>query len=214
MNVKSAKLSIAFKLFLAIVGTIALTYSAKLFEGYFRVEFLYKFTNLSNLVLVCYYWKAAFRQINGEESHNEPYAPKLKHALILAISVTCLVAHFLLDNGGLFLDGKFHLDMLALHYIVPIGAILDWLIFDQKGYMSFKEPLFWVIFPLCYLAYTYILVLGFGINMSDTSRWPYPFLDLETKGVPGVATMIVILLIAFIILGFIYVAIDKLMSRK
>lgn len=214
MNIKSSKASSIYKLTLAIIGTIALAYSAKLFEGYFRISFLYKFTNLSNLVLVIYFWAASIRQFRGLEPNNEPYLPKVKHALLLAISVTCLVAHFLLDNGMVFKDGIFQPDMLALHYIVPIGAILDWIIFDKKGFMSFSEPPAWLIFPLVYLAYAFLMVLGFGVNMSDASRWPYPFLDLDAKGIPGVATMIAILLVAFIILGFIYVAIDKLMSRK
>ena len=44
--------------------------------------------------------------------------------------------------------------------------------------------------------------------------YPYFFVNLETQGVAGVAKWIVILLSAFVVVGFIFFGIDKIGKKK
>lgn len=44
--------------------------------------------------------------------------------------------------------------------------------------------------------------------------YPYFFVNLETQGVGGVAKWIVILLAAFVVVGFVFLGLDKLGKKK
>lgn len=214
MYIKSRNFSLIYKLVIAIIGTIALIDQTCILQGYFRIGFLYKFTNISNLAVVLYMWAQVICILQNKRDACIPPAPVVKHLLTLAISVTCLVAHFMLDNGMVFKDGVFQSTMLAVHYIVPIGFVLDWLLFDKKGLMKFSEPPKWLVFPLVYLGYAFFMVLCVGVSMSDNSRWPYPFIDVDVKGPETVFITCIILVVVFLVLGYVYVLIDKALARK
>lgn len=215
MYIHSRAASAAYKIILALVGTSALLYEVGFGYGYFRSVFFCYFTNISNIAVVAYLWAAAVAALRRDSAWPEPWHPKLKHALMLAITVTWLVAHFLLDHGGIFKGGTFHWTSLVLHYIVPIGMILDWLLFDRKGTMSKFEPPCWIAFPLAYLACIMVGVWCFGlyVRVDDHSRWPYDFIDFDKHGVPGVALTVLLLIVGFVILGYVYMLVDHLMDR-
>ena len=44
--------------------------------------------------------------------------------------------------------------------------------------------------------------------------YPYFFVNLETQGVAGVAKWAVLLLVAFMAVGYLFYGIDKLLNRK
>lgn len=213
MYIKSRYFSLIYKLVIAIIGTIALIDQTCIMQGYFRVGFLYKFTNISNLAVVIYMWTQIVCIARKSHDSSTPPAPVIKHLLILAISVTCLIAHFMLDNGMIFKDGVFQPTMLTVHYIVPIGFVLDWILFDKKGLMKLTEPPKWLVFPLAYLGYAFFMVLCVGVSMSDNSRWPYPFIDIDAKGTGSVALTCAILVIVFMALGYVYVLIDRALAK-
>ena len=216
MYIHSRSASIAFKLIIALAGSAALLYEIGFGYGYFRVSFFFYFTNLSNMAVVAYLWAGGFALLRRKDLWPAPFMPGLKHALMLAITVTWLVAHFLLDGGAVFEDGTFHWTMLVVHYIVPIAMILDWLLFDAKGTMGKGDPPTWLAFPLAYLAYIMLLVWGFGImvNPEAHSRWPYDFLDFDALGAPTVLVTIVAMAAVFLALGYIYLLIDHLMGKR
>ncbi len=214
MFIHSRSASLAFKLFIAIIGTFGLVMATGLFTGNPETSFPFMFTNISNIAVALYFWGAAIAIMRGAADGHAPWLPKLKYALMLAITVTWLVAHFLLNGGLVFMGGTFHLDMLILHYIVPMCTIADWLLFDSKGHMSWTDPLTWPLFPLCYLVYVAICVLGFGVSvLGEEGRWPYFFVNFDVLGAMAFA-YIAVLLIAFVALGFVYVAIDKQLAKR
>lgn len=213
MHIKSRTASIAFKLVICLIGTIALLQQMGVFGGEHPQRFIFMFTNISNLAVIAYFWCALIACLRGHDA-SQPWHPKLKYMLMLGITVTFLVAHFLLDGGMVFVDGQFRWQMLIVHYLVPIGTILDWILFDKKGHIAKTDPLIWPVFPLCYLAYIMTAVLCFGVHVLDTSRFPYPFLDIDVLGVPTVIGICIGLLVFFVILGFVYYLIDKKMAEK
>lgn len=59
-----------------------------------------------------------------------------------------------------------------------------------------------------------MIVCGvFKVQALPTSRYPYPFIDLDTIGIDGMVVNFFVLLFAFILLGFFFVLIDKLLYK-
>lgn len=214
MRLRSRVASIAFKCLIVLVGAVGLLDQLGLFEGSFNPRFFFYFTNLSNAVAVAYFIGAIVHLV-WHPGDGAAWAPRLKYAALMAVTVTCLVATFLLGGGVRLPDGSFSFAVLALHYLVPIGCVLDWLLFDEKGRMSKTGPLVWMVFPLAYFAYAIALVNLFGANIGydGASRYPYPFIDIDANGAGTVAATAAVLLAAFIALGYAYVGIDRLLAR-
>ena len=122
---------------------------------------------------------------------------------MLAISIAGIVFRILLapdyDHIG-FAN-------LVADQIVPIAFVLDWLLFDRKGALRFRDIPVWMIFPLAYVVINLITALHDGF-------YPYPFMDVSLHGYGGVAVTVVLMVIAFSALGALYVGIDRLLSRR
>lgn len=213
MCIRSRAASLAFKLFIAIIGTFAMLSRVGLFGMHSDANFIFFFTNISNIAVAVYFWCDIVSILRGRNA-NDPWAPKFKYMVMLGITVTCLVAHFMLDGGMVFKNGTFQPHMLVVHYIVPICTILDWVLFDEKGHMGWRDPLLWPAFPLAYVVYIFFMVLVCGVDCAESGRWPYPFLNIDVLGVPAVAGICVGLLAFFVALGYGYVAIDHQLSKR
>ncbi|MBP3883775.1 MAG: Pr6Pr family membrane protein [Olsenella sp.] len=118
----------------------------------------------------------------------------------------------------MFKDGQLVWHLVALHYVVPIMALLDWLLFDEKGKMVAWGPIAWLSLAAAYLVVVMIgagplgLDLGGGTTAGIT-RYPYTFLDPAISGVGGVALFIAAMIVAFVVLGYLIFAIDKILGR-
>lgn len=71
-------------------------------------------------------------------------------------------------------------DNTVLHYLMPIGVTLDWLIDPPRQRIPFRSALVWLVVPLAYVVYS--LVRG-----EITGWYPYPFLDPADGGYLHVA---------------------------
>ena len=84
-------------------------------------------------------------------------------------------------------------DNTVLHYLMPIGVTLDWLVDRPVRRIGFRAALPWLGVPLVYVGYT--LVRGPLVDW-----YPYPFLDPAEGGYRRVAA--VSLVIAVVVAGF------------
>jgi len=66
-------------------------------------------------------------------------------------------------------------DNTVLHYIMPTAMLIDFLIDRPKRTLAFKKFLYWLLFPVVYVAYS--LTRG-----ALTGWYPYPFLNPDTSG--------------------------------
>lgn len=66
-------------------------------------------------------------------------------------------------------------DNTVLHYLMPIGVTLDWLIDPPRERIPFRSALAWLVVPVAYV--TYSLVRGEIVGW-----YPYPFLDPADGG--------------------------------
>jgi len=125
---------------------------------------------------------------------------------LVGITVTGIVYHvairaFLeLDSWGLFAD---HL----LHTVVPVLAIVGWLVFGPRGLTSVRVAALTVLFPLVWFVFT--LIRGAIIDW-----YPYTFIDVNTLGYLKVAINAV--WIALLVFGLAAgaTAIDGSLSRR
>jgi hypothetical protein len=133
----------------------------------------------------------------------------LKGAVTLYVAITGLVYHLVLTNPASgFAVGPVQRDLpeaignQLLHTVVPLLAVLDWLLFDERGRFRWRYALYWLAFPLGYLAFA--LLRGLVVD-----RYPYPFINVNDLGYDGVSISSVGFAVAFWLLGLAFVAIDR-----
>lgn len=221
MRIKNRKLSILWKVILLAFGLWGLLDGAGIFAGHYRKNFPHMFTNISNAAAWIYFICALVRQVGKRKKEKgesgEVFAPTLKYTVTVSLLVTMLIGHFMVFDA-MFQNGHIVWHLVILHYIVPVMALLDWLLFDEKGRMPVWGPFAWVSLALAYLVFTMIGVGVFGIYMgggttAELTRYPYVFLDSAIVGTGAVAGFCAAMLAGFIVLGYIMFGVDRLMNR-
>lgn len=221
MRMKNRKLSILWKILLLAFGLWGLLDGAGIFAGQYRKNFPHMFTNISNIAAWLYFICALVRQAgkrgSGNSESGRVFAPTFKYTVTVSLLVTMLIGHFMVFDA-MFQNGQIVWHLVVLHYIVPVMALLDWLLFDEKGRMPVWGPLSWVSLALAYLVFTMIAVGVFGIYMgggttAELTRYPYVFLDPAIVGAGAVAGFCAAMLAGFIVLGYIMFGVDRLMAR-
>jgi hypothetical protein len=207
MYLKSKKFSISYKLILIVVCMFGLLLNFGVFDGRFDFKVLRFFTVLSNLFCFVYFIiSVIYLKRNFLDENKTTFNPTLKGIATMSITVTLLVAHFLLGGGRFIMGTTLGISMLLSHYIVPIMMILDWLLFDKKGYITKTSPLIWSSGHLLYFLYIVVSAQFGGI-------YTYPFIDVDTLGWSRVLLNVLVLTIFFIVLGYISLAVDKILLK-
>lgn len=126
-------------------------------------------------------------------------------ALVVSIVCVGLVYHALLahlvDFQGLAMVADH-----GLHTIVPAAMFLWWVVFVSRPAFTKSDVVLWTLWPLAYSFY--------ALARAEWSAfYPYPFLDLATLGWPRLLANMTGLAIAFILVGFLLVGLERLMDR-
>ena len=117
----------------------------------------------------------------------------VRAAALVGITVTGLV-HFVLLRPLLDLHGASWAADKLLHMVVPVVAIIGWLVAGPRPRAPWRDALAALAWPVAWLAWT--LVVG------AVSGWyPYPFLDVGAKGAASVAVTCVGVTLLFLILA-------------
>ncbi len=133
------------------------------------VRFFAYFTIESNLLVL-----VTTAQLARDPTYDGPRWRVVRVAAVSGITVTGLVHWFLL-RPLLHLDGA---DLVAdklLHLVVPILAVLGWLLFGPRPRIDWPVCLRAAVWPVGWLAV--MLVSG-----AVTGWYPYPFLDHREHG--------------------------------
>lgn len=132
--------------------------------------------------------------------------PIFKGAFTLYITVTFIVFFIVLQplstpqGVDAFTNGM-------VHYVTPIAFMIDWILFEKKGVYQWRFALYWLLYPLVFL----VFALTYG---GLTNEPIYPFLDPVALGMNGLATWIAILFAVFLLLGLIYVAVNRFWRQR
>jgi len=141
----------------------------------------------------------------------------LKSLATVSILVTFLIFHFLLRPNiePDMTNVAQGLGNIMVHYVTPLWFFADYLLFDIKGATHRTDPFFYAIFPLYYFVFAnFRAVTGDLYRYGSTiSQFPYPFLDYEAFGIYGVSIAVLIITLAVLFLGFVFVAFDQVMKK-
>lgn len=165
------------------------------------LHFISYFTVQANVVVL-----AAAVSLARDPGHDGPGWRVLRLAGLVGITVTGVVHWFWL-RPLLDLTGWSYATDKLLHVVVPLLAVVGWLVFGPRPRVSLRVVLLAVIWPVAWLAYT--LLLG-----AVTGWYPYPFVDVNAQGAGPVAVACVAIAVAFFALaGLVALGDRKLPTR-
>lgn len=142
-----------------------------------------------------------------------------KGMALSAIICTFLVYHFgeCRIKYPLLTIGIFGLPITTLlsHYIVPFIFILDWIIFQPKGYFKWWHIAGWLAFPLMYfISFITRCCCNPASAFENVEKFPYFFLDYETLGFKQFCGYILLLLVVMTAENILIVIADKFMAKQ
>ena len=222
--IKNRTAQLIFQTIYVTLGLVGFVACLGIFDdiSMIRWDFYVHFTNLSNFLCIGVMLASLIQTAKKKEDSYVTTAPLLKFVGMLGILLTFLVFNILLA-GAADRDPQLNwrIGSLIFHVVLPILYIADWFLFYERKKCKWYYPIASIGFPLIYVTFIFIqaAILGFDTSIlipgSKTPLiYPYFFVNLETQGVAGVARWIVILLVAFIAVGFVFFGIDKIGKKK
>ncbi len=221
-------------LIMKIIAILASCYGmAKTCTG---LEFLTFFTNLSNIfidvAMLVFIAQDISMLKNGGKTPLSNGWYVIKFMATISITLTFLVYLLLLaptnENGPLYAYFHDGAGSFGVHFVTPVLAIIDFLLFDYRMKSNRKHVLFAVIPPLCYVGLV-VFLAACGVRWYGNMYAPYNFLNF---GAPtgwfgfdikqmssyslgiGAFYMIVVLLLIFLGIGKLYLALKDLRRKK
>ena len=161
--------SVVFQLVLILQGNSVLDETDVPAKSEQVRRFFFYFTIQANSLVALTCWLVATRDIASSRPMRV-----LRLDAVLGIAVTGVVHWFLL-RPLLDLEGGSYLADKLLHVVVPLLAVVGWLVFGPRGLVSRADIWPSLIWPIGYL----LLILATG----PVFDWyPYPFLDVAEHG--------------------------------
>lgn len=203
--------AIAFQslvLILSITGVAILVFDSKTISAALNLFSYY--TIQSNLLAVA----ALALSIGGLAKDKEDSALLVifKSGSVLWILVTGIVYHLMLANLW-HPQGLVAFANLAVHYCVPAGMVLNWMVFEKKGRYKVIFALYWLSYPFLYIVVSWLRgwLTGFYPYWFFNPTSPYP----DGAGSLGSMLMTVgALALGFFSLGLLIIFFDKLLVRR
>ncbi len=124
---------------------------------------------------------------------------------LIGITITGVVFHLVL-KGLQDLKGAAATADLLLHTVVPVLAVLGWLLFGPRRLTSWRVAALALMFPLGWVAFA--LVRGELIGF-----YAYPFIDVRVLGYPRVLVNVVLVGVLFFTLAAGAIVLDRRLPR-
>lgn len=201
------------------ISIIAVLASLGLFEMTYRWDFYIHFTNLSNYLCIII---MLIELCDTAKKKNDGYVstlPVLKFIALLGILLTFIIYNFVLAPRRDLKD-SFVVASMTLHIILPLMFAFDYILFYEHGKLKWYYPIMSAVFPLLYAAFVYIHAAIHKFDSSiyypgrkDPFIYPYFFLNLDKYGVAGVIRNILIILVVFVVFGYVIFLVDRLFNR-
>ena len=184
-----------------------------------RWDFYVHFTNISNFLCIGVMVAGLIQTAKKKEDSFVSAAPLIKFIGMLGILLTFLVFNIMLAGAeGRDPQANWRVGSLVFHVVLPIMYIADWFLFYERKKCKWYYPIASIGFPLAYVIFLLIqaIILNFDSSILIPSAnptpliYPYFFVNLDTQGVSGVLMWIGILAVAFVVVGFLFLGLDKL----
>ena len=222
--IKNRTAQLIYQTIYCTLGFVGIVASLGIFDNIniIRWDFYVHFTNISNFLCLGVMLSALIQTAKKKEDSYVTTAPMLKFIGMLGILLTFLVFNIMLAGAeGRDPQLNWRVGSLCFHVVMPIMYIADWFLFYERKNCKWYYPMASIAFPLGYVLFIFIqaAIMGFdtSILIPGTTTpliYPYFFVNLETQGVGGVLKWIVILLVAFVAVGYLFFGLDKLGKKK
>ncbi|MHA2280449.1 MAG: Pr6Pr family membrane protein [Promethearchaeota archaeon] len=138
--------------------------------------------------------------------HNKPetiekFLRPLKGAFTIYITLTFVLYALLLQIFSRA-TGFAAFNSVVLHYITPIAFIIDWILTETELRYKWNYLAYWIIYPICYLVFTFI-------HGTITGNYIYYVLDISTLGILVYFMFISVLILIYLILGSLYIVVNR-----
>lgn len=220
--IKNRTAQLIFQTIYCTLGFVGIVASFGIFDdiNMFRWDFYVHFTNISNFLCIGVMVAALIQTAKKKEDSFVTTAPLLKFIGMLGILLTFLVFNIMLA-GNRDPQLNWRIGSLTFHVVLPVMYIAHWFLFYERRKCKWYYPVASIGFPLAYLVFIFIqaAIMKFDSSLlipgtTTPLIYPYFFVNLETQGVAGVAKWVVILLSAFVLVGFVFFGLDKLGKKK
>ncbi|MCZ0987805.1 Pr6Pr family membrane protein [Streptomyces diastatochromogenes] len=146
-----------------------------------------------------------------------PLPSSVTGATLLYAVITALVYHLLLAHttppfamtDATAPPARWHAQWAALqvlHTVVPLAAVLDWLLLTPAARLHLRQAATWLLYPLAYLAFS--LIRAAFIPPSTPARYLYPFLDADAHGYRHTLANALLVGLAMYALAVLLIALD------
>ena len=220
MNLVKTLSKIIIKAALVVVGILGIIFTAQSSEFMGGGSVFFFFTVQSNIFIIAmtllFLINEVMQLITKKRFINQTLL-FIKYVATVAITVTFLV-FFTMLAPLMGVDYLLSFNNFSLHAIVPILAIIDFVLFDADIRLTYSNSLIATIAPISYVLFVYIGAC-FKLQYGEYLYYPYFFLDFETNGFlfekgMGVIPWIIILLIGICGLGCLYCFIIKTRQKS
>lgn len=186
------------------------------FGAAFSAQSLCYFTTQSNIfigILFIALTAGTLAQLIKNGSRGEVFhiAPWFQLAIVFFIQITFLVFAFLLSGSMFSMGYEIGISNILLHYLVPLMALADWILFMPHGLVKFRHAAFWLVYPAAYVAFAFIRA-ELGAPFYGGSRFPYFFMDADVLGL-NLLWICPLFFLMFFLLGCLIIFVDKLIQK-
>ena len=222
--IKNSTAQLIFQTAYCTLGLVGVVASLGIFDNIhmIRWDVYVHFTNLSNFLCIGIMLASLIQTAKKKEDGYVTTAPGLKFTGMLGILLTFLVFNILLAGAeGRDPQLNWRISSLSFHVVLPVMYIADWFLFYERKQCKWYYPFASVLFPLAYIAFIFIqaAIMKFDTSIlipgsSTPLIYPYFFINLETQGVAGVIKWCVLLMVGFIVMGYVFFCLDRITKNK
>ena len=222
--IKNRTVQLLFQTIYCTLGFVGCVASLGIFDNIHMIRWdcYVHFTNISNYFCLAVMLAGLIQTARKKEDSYVSAVPMLKFIGMLGILLTFLVFNIMLAGAeGRDPQLNWRIGSLCFHIVLPVMYIADWFLFYERKKAKWYYPIASIAFPLAYVIFLLIqaIILKFdsSVLIPTTTTpliYPYFFVNLDMQGVGGVLMWIGILSIVFVIVGFLFFALDRIGKKK
>ena len=218
---KNRDAQMIFQSIYCALSLVAVFGSVGFYDQKITGEFYIYFTNISFYLSAGIMLAELIQTVRKHENEYVTIIPRIRFISMLGCMLTFIIFNALLANDPArdpVLNYK--VECILCHIVLPVLFVIDWALFYEHGKIKWQLPILSALFPLFYLVFVFIHAALWHFDSSimnyagtDPIIYPYFFLNPERVGVRGMVTWILILLAAFIGLGYLFMLADRVLRR-
>lgn len=176
--------------------------------------FLY-YTILSNLLVTVFVFYLVYQEMRVGKLVGRQRLERAKGGVTMAILITFTIYHFML-SPLVTAEQYWNVRNFLVHYIVPLGFLVDTLFLDSRKKYRWFDPLVWTLVPLAYSAFGVLngLVLGLSVPDSPDSPFPYFFINVTKYGWAQVAQNSAGIFVSYVLGGYALLLIKRYVGPR